>query len=108
MMGMQQPGMAARMAPGAMQMQPTPGMPSVGFAPMNMPQVVIPSGVPPGLAYLAGLDEVRIHQQMDLLEVFADWERNNRYTICNNQEQQFMFAKEIVVTPVVVVQAQLW
>ena len=44
-----------------------PGMqPGAGFA--QMPQVVVPAGLPPGLAYLAGLDEVRIHQQVELLE----------------------------------------
>ena len=49
-----------------MAMQPQPGMqPMAGFA---MPQVVVPAGLPPGLAYLAGLDEIRIHQQLELLE----------------------------------------
>ncbi|PVD27329.1 hypothetical protein C0Q70_12485 [Pomacea canaliculata] len=60
-------------------------------APVN---VTVPAGLPPGLAYLASLDEIRIHQQLQLLEVIVGWERNNRYFICNNQEQQFMAAKE--------------
>lgn len=36
---------------------------------MNLPQgVVVPQGLPPGLAYLGALDEVRIHQHLDVLE----------------------------------------
>jgi hypothetical protein len=36
---------------------------------MTMPQgVVVPQGLPPGLAYLGNLDEVRIHQHLDVLE----------------------------------------
>lgn len=34
-------------------------------APVN---VTVPAGLPPGLAYLASLDEIRIHQQLQLLE----------------------------------------
>lgn len=26
--------------------------------------------------------------------VMVGWERNNKYRLCNNQEQQFMYAKE--------------
>ena len=28
------------------------------------------------------------------LPVVVGWEKNNKYSICNNQDQQFMFAKE--------------
>lgn len=62
---------------------------------MMMPQgVMVPQGLPPGIAYLGALDEVRIHQHLDVLEVMVGWERNNKYRLCNNQEQQFMYAKE--------------
>ncbi|XP_076457435.1 phospholipid scramblase 1-like [Babylonia areolata] len=91
--GTQQPGMgfSSGLQSGFSQPQPMMMQPATisSIAPM-----AVPAGLPPGLAYLAGLDEVRIHQQMDIVEVFAGWERNNRYTLCNNQEQQFMMAKE--------------
>ena len=36
---------------------------------MSIPQgVMVPQGLPPGLAYLGALDEVRIHQHLDVLE----------------------------------------
>lgn len=79
---------------GEQMMMQQPGMAPGGPPMMAMPQVVVPAGLPPGLAYLAGLDEIKIHQQLELLEVLVGWERNNKYQICNNQEQQFMFAKE--------------
>lgn len=28
------------------------------------------------------------------ITVMVGWERNNKYRLCNNQEQQFMYAKE--------------
>ncbi|CAG5114955.1 unnamed protein product [Candidula unifasciata] len=58
------------------------------------PNIMIPAGLPPGLAYLATLNEVQIHQIMEIAEILIGWERNNRYDICNNQSQKFMFAKE--------------
>lgn len=56
--------------------------------------IVVPQGLPPGLAYLGALNEVLIHQHFDLLEVAVGWERNNKYRLCNSAEQQFMYAKE--------------
>ncbi|XP_050415040.1 phospholipid scramblase 1 [Patella vulgata] len=58
------------------------------------PNIVVPAGLPAGLAYLAQLSEVRVHQILELLEVITGFEKNNRYSICNEGEQQFMFAKE--------------
>ncbi|ESP03662.1 hypothetical protein LOTGIDRAFT_137014 [Lottia gigantea] len=58
------------------------------------PTITVPYGLPAGLAYLASLGEVRVHQILELLEVVTGFERNNRYRICNEGEQQFMFAKE--------------
>ena len=46
-----------------------PGQPGMQMQPMQMPMgVVVPQGLPPGLAYLAGLNEVKIHQHFDMLE----------------------------------------
>ncbi|KAK3107537.1 hypothetical protein FSP39_016921 [Pinctada imbricata] len=72
-----------------------PGQPPMQMAPMGQPpMVVVPQGLPPGLAYLGALNEIRIHQHFDTLEVVVGWERNNKYRICNNADQQFMYAKE--------------
>ena len=32
------------------------------------PNMVMPAGLPPGLAYLAGLSEVKVHQILELAE----------------------------------------
>ncbi|KAL8615237.1 hypothetical protein ACOMHN_050278 [Nucella lapillus] len=61
-----QPGQ--KEAAGPMQLDPT-SMGQSGFVPMTGVTVhQVHAGLPPGLAYLAGLNEVRIHQQMELLE----------------------------------------
>ncbi|CAG2214995.1 ENO [Mytilus edulis] len=59
-----------------------------GVAP---PQV---QGLPPALNFLSALSEVNIHQHLDILEVAIGWEKNNKYRLCNSQDQQFMYAKE--------------
>ncbi|CAL1548505.1 unnamed protein product [Lymnaea stagnalis] len=58
------------------------------------PNVVIPYGLPPSMAYLQNLDEIKVHQILELAEVLIGWERNNKYNICNGQDQKFMYAKE--------------
>ncbi|XP_060597103.1 phospholipid scramblase 2-like [Ruditapes philippinarum] len=77
--------------------QPGQGQKGVGMpmAPMSEVQtIVLPHGLPQGLAYLSALSEVQIHQQFDALEVLSGCERNNKYQICNSNNQQFMYAKE--------------
>ncbi|RUS80126.1 hypothetical protein EGW08_012125 [Elysia chlorotica] len=89
-----QPGMAPQ---GGMMGHPGQGgvmMQQPGVMMQVPPNVVIPAGLPPGLAYLAGLSEVKVHQILELAEVLVGWERNNKYDICNSQGQKFMFAKE--------------
>ncbi|KAL3310550.1 hypothetical protein Ciccas_010886 [Cichlidogyrus casuarinus] len=49
---------------------------------------------PPGLEYLAFIDELLIHQQVELFEVFTGWETKNRYKIKNSVGQQVFFASE--------------
>ncbi|XP_041372993.1 phospholipid scramblase 2-like [Gigantopelta aegis] len=76
--------------------QPQAGAKGQEFAMMTAPPptVVVPAGLPPGLAYLGAIEEVRVHQELELIEVLVGWEKNNRYKICNTSEQQFMYAKE--------------
>lgn len=54
---------------------------------------VIP-GCPPGLEYLTQVDQLLVHQQIELLEVFTNWESCNRYAIKNTLGQQVYFAAE--------------
>ncbi|KAI8775528.1 phospholipid scramblase 1 [Biomphalaria glabrata] len=84
-----------------MQMNPVviqPGYPGMQGQPGMMmgppPNVVIPYGLPPSLAYLQSLDLIKVHQILELAEVLIGWERNNKYDICNGQDQKFLFAKE--------------
>ena len=51
--------------------QPGQGQKGVAMPMAPMPEVqtvVLPHGLPPGLAYLSSLSEVQIHQQFDTLE----------------------------------------
>nr|XP_039271271.1 phospholipid scramblase 1-like [Styela clava] len=51
-------------------------------------------GVPPGLEYLTQLDQILIHQQVELFEAFTGIETKNRYAIKNSLGQQCYFAYE--------------
>ncbi|XP_071480291.1 phospholipid scramblase 1-like [Diadema antillarum] len=60
---------------------------------MPMPQLNVP-GVPPGLEYLAQIDQVLVHQQIEILEVLTNIEMKNKYEIKNSLGQQIYFAYE--------------
>ncbi|XP_070561411.1 phospholipid scramblase 2-like [Ptychodera flava] len=89
----QQYGQPYRGQPAMMQQ---PGAPGGGQPPaaqwMPMPQV--PAGCPPGLEYLTQIDQILVHQQMELFEVFTSWETQNRYQVKNSMGQQIYFAHE--------------
>uniref|UniRef100_A0A669EIK3 Phospholipid scramblase n=1 Tax=Oreochromis niloticus TaxID=8128 RepID=A0A669EIK3_ORENI len=61
---------------------PAPGVPAV------------PVGVPPGLEYLTQIDQILIHQKVELLEAFIGFETNNQYEIKNSLGQKIYKAKE--------------
>ncbi|KAL2804493.1 phospholipid scramblase 1 isoform 2, partial [Daubentonia madagascariensis] len=80
-----------------------------GFPPLNQPvynQPGGPAGVPcmptpppplncpPGLEYLSQIDQLLIHQQIELLEVLTGFETNNKYEIKNSLGQRVYFAVE--------------
>ncbi|XP_048857422.1 phospholipid scramblase 1 [Brienomyrus brachyistius] len=51
-------------------------------------------GVPPGLEYLTQIDQILIHQKMELLEVLCGFENNNQYEIKNIMGQTIYKALE--------------
>ncbi|XP_036404243.1 phospholipid scramblase 2-like [Megalops cyprinoides] len=58
------------------------------------PAVSVPVGVPPGLEYLTQIDQILIHQKVELLEAFIGFETNNQYEIKNSLGQKIYKAKE--------------
>lgn len=53
-----------------------------------------PIGCPPGLEYLLAVDQILIHQMVELLEVVTGCETKNKYRVCNSMSQQVYFAQE--------------
>ena len=49
---------------------------------------------PPGLEYLAQLDQILVHQKIELLEAFLGFETKNQYTVKNSMGQNIFHAKE--------------
>lgn len=56
------------MSAGVVISQPGQGQKAEMVMMQQPPNILIPAGLPAGLAYLANLDEIRIHQQMEMLE----------------------------------------
>ncbi|NP_001089425.1 phospholipid scramblase 1 L homeolog [Xenopus laevis] len=74
--------------PNAMPNQP--GVPVAAWMPAPAP---IPN-CPPGLEYLSQIDQILVHQQVELLEVLTGFESNNKYEIKNSLGQRVYFAAE--------------
>ncbi|XP_032766053.1 phospholipid scramblase 1 isoform X2 [Rattus rattus] len=53
-----------------------------------------PLDCPPGLEYLTQIDQILVHQQIELLEVLTGFETNNKYEIKNSLGQRVYFAVE--------------
>lgn len=112
--GAQQPGYGQ--VPGYGQAPPVgyaqPGYgypPPQGGGPMQQPQMTQPggrpplqfmaapeaiAGVPPGLEYLAQIDQLLVHQQVEIFELFSGFETCNKYQVKNTLGQQVYFAGE--------------
>ncbi|CAN9509658.1 unnamed protein product [Ophioblennius macclurei] len=72
-----------------------PGGPPGGISPAPLAApAVVPVGIPPGLEYLAQIDQILIHQKVELLEAFIGFETNNQYDIKNSLGQKIYKAKE--------------
>nr|XP_046244614.1 phospholipid scramblase 1-like [Scatophagus argus] len=62
--------------------------------PPTLPTPGRPVGCPPGLEYLTHLDQLLVHQSVNLAEIITGWEINNAYTIKNSLGQQIFVATE--------------
>uniref|UniRef100_A0A8B9DU44 Phospholipid scramblase n=1 Tax=Anser cygnoides TaxID=8845 RepID=A0A8B9DU44_ANSCY len=91
--------------PYGFQSQPMGGPPGLGGPPIQnqptakdgtiwMPIPPPPPNCPPGLEYLTQIDQILIHQQTELLEIFLGFESNNKYEIKNTLGQRVYFAVE--------------
>lgn len=68
------------------------------------PAVEVPPGMNPedprllscprGLEYLMSVDQVLMHQEVHMLEVFSGWECKNRFSLKNSLGQQMFYAAE--------------
>nr|XP_060623746.1 phospholipid scramblase 2-like [Anolis sagrei ordinatus] len=61
---------------------------------MWMPAPPPPANCPPGLEYLSQIDQILIHQQIELLEILTGFETCNKYEIKNSLGQRVYFAAE--------------
>ena len=60
---------------------------------MPAPQQTVP-GCPPGLEYLTQIDQLLVHQQVELFEALTGWETKNRYRVRNTLGQDVYYAVE--------------
>lgn len=89
------------MQPGHNAVYPAP-MASAAVAPsytlpaatMQMPLPGPAPGCPPGLEYLIHLNQLLVHQRVQLAEMIIGWEMNNVYTVKNTLGQQVFVATE--------------
>ncbi|XP_077296213.1 phospholipid scramblase 1 isoform X3 [Arctopsyche grandis] len=59
---------------------------------MNIPQG--PANCPPGLEYLSLIDQLLVHQKVEILEVLTGFETNNKFTVKNSIGQKVYHAVE--------------
>lgn len=60
---------------------------------MNSPQGV-PANCPRGLEYLINIDQLLVHQKVELLEALIGFETKNKFTVKNSQGQKVFYAVE--------------
>ncbi|XP_048373730.1 phospholipid scramblase 3 [Sphaerodactylus townsendi] len=58
------------------------------------PYMPVGTGIPPALEYLTQIDQILIHQKVELVEAFIGFEGNNKYEILNSLGQQIFHAEE--------------
>uniref|UniRef100_H0XGL6 Phospholipid scramblase n=1 Tax=Otolemur garnettii TaxID=30611 RepID=H0XGL6_OTOGA len=95
--------------PGPQAGYPVPPAGPAGFPVLNQPGYNQPGGpaggqwmqaphpplnCPPGLEYLTQINQLLVHQQVEILEVLTGFETNNKYAIKNSLGQRVYFAVE--------------
>ncbi|XP_076828417.1 phospholipid scramblase 1-like isoform X2 [Brachyhypopomus gauderio] len=68
-------------------------MPTQSVVMVMPPPQALPN-CPPGLEYLTQIDQLLIHQKVELMEVLLGWESNNQYVVKNSLGQQVFLAAE--------------
>ncbi|XP_062849893.1 phospholipid scramblase 2-like isoform X2 [Trichomycterus rosablanca] len=72
--------------------------PPPGYVPPQIPRMMpastIPAGCPPGLEYLTQVDQLLVHQKVELVEALLGWETCNHYLVRNSLGQQVFSASE--------------
>ncbi|GIY25738.1 phospholipid scramblase 1 [Caerostris extrusa] len=84
-------------APISQQPGPGAGYPPPGAMQPGADWMPMPTGIPvcpPGLEYLTMIDQLLVHQKVELLEAFISFETKNKYTIKNSLGQKIYTAKE--------------
>ncbi|XP_077204866.1 phospholipid scramblase 1-like isoform X2 [Paroedura picta] len=90
-MAVNQPGSPGAQPPYSIPIPNVPGQPSdTVWMPAPLPVM----NCPPGLEYLTQIDQILIHQQIELLEVITGFETANKYEIKNVMGQRVYFATE--------------
>uniref|UniRef100_A0A8C6F0D1 Phospholipid scramblase n=1 Tax=Monodon monoceros TaxID=40151 RepID=A0A8C6F0D1_MONMO len=74
--------------------QPVTSQPGAPAGVPWMPAPSPPLNCPPGLEYLTQIDQLLIHQQIELLEALTGFETCNKYEIKNSLGQRIYFAAE--------------
>lgn len=76
--------------------QPSPlqGSSQPGVQYMPLPSAPPMPECPPGLEYLAHLNQLLVHQQLELVEVLTGFETNNKYQVKNSLGQPAYYAAE--------------
>ncbi|XP_072543100.1 phospholipid scramblase 1-like [Salminus brasiliensis] len=86
------PGYSTPQVPAMMPLPPPGYVPPQ--APVIMPVPQCPPGCPPGLEYLTQVDQLLVHQKVELIEAMLGWETNNQYVVKNSVGQQVFLAAE--------------
>ncbi|XP_041270317.1 phospholipid scramblase 1-like isoform X2 [Onychostruthus taczanowskii] len=79
--------------PGGFVAPPVQSQPTMGGT-IWMPIPPSIPNCPPGLEYLTQIDQILIHQQLEILEIVTGFEENNKYELKNTLGQRVYFAAE--------------
>ncbi|XP_050041648.1 phospholipid scramblase 2-like [Dermacentor andersoni] len=91
MAGMPMAGMPMAGGPINARRGPYVQMPTLGLAPSALPAI---QGCPAGLEYLAQIDQLLVHQAIQILEMLIPFEQQNKYVVKNSMGQFVFMALE--------------